>query len=161
MSGVIKTGTALFKKITAGQGATERARQTKTSPADAIQFSGCKDNQTSADAFEAVPRFCKLLTSGPSFGGDELGVQGGIDTTTTTKLSFSTCEYTGIVSRQVSAETRIKRKSSHRHQFVIRNLEDSHSGSTTENEGKIDLQIARDKITPFAICVTIAKRLVN
>lgn len=55
MSGVIKAGTGLFKKITKGQGATEKARQTKTSPADAIQFSGCKDNQTSADAVEAVP----------------------------------------------------------------------------------------------------------
>jgi len=52
MSGVIKTGTALFKKVTSGRGATERARQTKTSPADVIQFSGCKDYQTSADAVE-------------------------------------------------------------------------------------------------------------
>lgn len=54
ISGVMKTGQALFKKITAGQGATEKARRTKTSPADVIQFSGCKDNQTSADAFEQV-----------------------------------------------------------------------------------------------------------
>jgi metacaspase-1 len=55
MSGVIKSGTSLFKKLTSGSGAQERARRTKTSPADVIQFSGCKDNQTSADAVESVP----------------------------------------------------------------------------------------------------------
>ena len=54
MSGVINAGTSLFKKITTGRGAQERARQTKTSPADVIQLSGCKDNQTSADAVESV-----------------------------------------------------------------------------------------------------------
>ncbi|KAH8976545.1 hypothetical protein EDB86DRAFT_3024953, partial [Lactarius hatsudake] len=30
-----------------------KARQTRTSPADAISWSGCKDSQTSADAVEA------------------------------------------------------------------------------------------------------------
>jgi metacaspase-1 len=54
MSGVIAAGTSLFKKVTSGKAATERARRTKTSPADVIMFSGCKDNQTSADAMEAV-----------------------------------------------------------------------------------------------------------
>ena len=54
MSGVISAGTSLFKKITAGNKAVETARRTKTSPADVIQFSGCKDNQTSADAVEQV-----------------------------------------------------------------------------------------------------------
>jgi len=52
ISGALKSGQSLFKKLTAGQGATEKARRTKTSPADVIQFSGCKDNQTSADAYE-------------------------------------------------------------------------------------------------------------
>lgn len=72
MSGVISAGTSLFKKVTSGRGATERARRTKTSPADVIMFSGCKDNQTSADAVEAVrsppsfafhPANCLLGTS--------------------------------------------------------------------------------------------------
>ena len=54
MSGVISAGTSLFKKITTGNKAVETARRTKTSPADVIQFSGCKDNQTSADAIEEV-----------------------------------------------------------------------------------------------------------
>ena len=54
MSGVISAGTSLFKKITVGNKAAETARRTKTSPADVIQFSGCKDNQTSADAVEQV-----------------------------------------------------------------------------------------------------------
>jgi len=54
MSGVVSAGTQLFKKITTGSSAREKARQTKTSPADVIQFSGCKDYQTSADAVEGV-----------------------------------------------------------------------------------------------------------
>jgi len=54
MSGVVSAGTQLFKKITTGNSAREKARQTRTSPADVIQFSGCKDYQTSADAVEGV-----------------------------------------------------------------------------------------------------------
>ena len=54
ISGALKSGQSLFKKLTAGPAATEKARRTKTSPADVIQFSGCKDNQTSADAYEQV-----------------------------------------------------------------------------------------------------------
>jgi hypothetical protein len=73
MSGVMKTGTALFKKITSG-GATDRARRTKTSPADVIQFSGCKDNQTSADAVEKVSIHLYWLTTGTSDRRHELGV---------------------------------------------------------------------------------------
>jgi metacaspase-1 len=54
MSGVIEAGTQLLKKLTTGTAAREKARATKTSSADVIQFSGCKDNQTSADAVEGV-----------------------------------------------------------------------------------------------------------
>jgi hypothetical protein len=54
MSGVISAGQQLFKKVTTGKSAREKAITTKTSPADVIMFSGCKDNQTSADAVEAV-----------------------------------------------------------------------------------------------------------
>jgi metacaspase-1 len=54
MSSAVKTGQSLFKKLTVGNKAAETARRTKTSPADVIQFSGCKDDQTSADAIENV-----------------------------------------------------------------------------------------------------------
>jgi hypothetical protein len=79
MSGVISAGTSLFKKLTTGSGATEKARRTKTSPADVIQFSGCKDNQTSADAVEGVSTPTSMLQvvsnfAGTSEWGDELGV---------------------------------------------------------------------------------------
>lgn len=57
MSGVISAGSQLLKKLTTGRAAKETARRTKTSPADVIQFSGCKDNQTSADAVEQVSSF--------------------------------------------------------------------------------------------------------
>jgi metacaspase-1 len=84
MSGVISAGQQLFKKVTTGKSAREKAITTKTSPADVIMFSGCKDNQTSADAVEAVHSpppsgyFLGLVVRGAngigtSDGGDELG----------------------------------------------------------------------------------------
>jgi len=68
MSGVINAGTSLFKKLTTGREAEQRARQTKTSPADVIQFSGCKDYQTSADAMEQVLLFLSKLMKGQATG---------------------------------------------------------------------------------------------
>lgn len=47
VTGLIKTATGSDKR------ASERAKRTKTSPADVISWSGCKDSQTSADAVEA------------------------------------------------------------------------------------------------------------
>ncbi|KAN0138941.1 Caspase domain containing protein [Lactarius tabidus] len=52
MGGVFRTVTGVVKAATTGRGAEQRARQTKTSPADVISWSGCKDSQTSADAVE-------------------------------------------------------------------------------------------------------------
>ncbi|EPS95938.1 hypothetical protein FOMPIDRAFT_1168066 [Fomitopsis schrenkii] len=53
IGGMIGSVTNVFKGVTgANQGARERARQTKTSPADVICWGGCKDQQTSADTFE-------------------------------------------------------------------------------------------------------------
>ena len=51
---MVSAGSNLFKKVISGNKAVQTARRTKTSPADVIQFSGCKDDQTSADAIEAV-----------------------------------------------------------------------------------------------------------
>ncbi|KAL1668315.1 caspase domain-containing protein [Schizophyllum commune] len=54
MGGVFKSAVGLFKTASGNtQKAQEVARQTKTSPADVISWSGCKDSQTSADAYEA------------------------------------------------------------------------------------------------------------
>ncbi|KAH9037910.1 metacaspase-1 [Lactarius pseudohatsudake] len=53
MGGVFKSVTGVVKSATTGRGAGRKARQTRTSPADAISWSGCKDSQTSADAVEA------------------------------------------------------------------------------------------------------------
>jgi metacaspase-1 len=38
--------------VNTNSGAEQFAKQTRTSPADAIAWSGCKDNQTSADTVE-------------------------------------------------------------------------------------------------------------
>ncbi|CAE6447138.1 unnamed protein product [Rhizoctonia solani] len=54
MSGVFKGIGSLLKTATGSQKkADEYARQTRTSPADVISWSGCKDSQTSADTVEA------------------------------------------------------------------------------------------------------------
>lgn len=52
--GVFKGAADLVKVATGGSQKAEKiARATKTSPADAISWSGCKDSQTSADTEEA------------------------------------------------------------------------------------------------------------
>ncbi|KAF8204693.1 peptidase C14, caspase domain-containing protein [Pholiota molesta] len=54
MSGVFKSAMGLVKTATGNTQKAERiTRTTKTSPADVISWSGCKDSQTSADANEA------------------------------------------------------------------------------------------------------------
>jgi len=53
MGGVFKTVTTLFKSVTTEQRAERLQKQTRTSPADVISWSGCKDDQTSADTTEA------------------------------------------------------------------------------------------------------------
>ncbi|KAK9480532.1 caspase domain-containing protein [Lipomyces japonicus] len=56
--GAINSVSTIFKQATSGlssaggNDAAEKTRRTKTSPADVIMFSGCKDSQTSADTTE-------------------------------------------------------------------------------------------------------------
>ena len=50
VGGMAKTAMGFFKKATTGEANYERAKQTKTSPADVIMWSGSKDTQTSQDA---------------------------------------------------------------------------------------------------------------
>ncbi|KAI9680845.1 MAG: Ca(2+)-dependent cysteine protease [Caeruleum heppii] len=50
IGGMANTAMKFFKKAATGDEAQSRARQTKTSPADVIMWSGSKDTQTSQDA---------------------------------------------------------------------------------------------------------------
>ncbi|KUL82904.1 hypothetical protein ZTR_10412 [Talaromyces verruculosus] len=50
MGGMASAAMGLIKKATKGDGAYQKTRQTKTSPADVIMWSGSKDEQTSQDA---------------------------------------------------------------------------------------------------------------
>ncbi|KAJ5083626.1 hypothetical protein N7456_013053 [Penicillium angulare] len=50
MGGMMETAMGFFKKATKGDEVYERNKQTKTSPADVIMWSGSKDDQTSQDA---------------------------------------------------------------------------------------------------------------
>lgn len=53
MSSVFSSVSGVFKTATGSSSRAEKkARETKTSPADVISWSGCKDSQTSADTFE-------------------------------------------------------------------------------------------------------------
>ncbi|KAJ3574191.1 hypothetical protein NP233_g1948 [Leucocoprinus birnbaumii] len=54
MSGLLSSAMGLVKTASGNtQKAEKKAKATKTSPADCISWSGCKDSQTSADAYEA------------------------------------------------------------------------------------------------------------
>jgi len=57
IEGLISAGLTLFNKVTKGKEAREISRRTKSSPADVIQFSGCKDYQKAADTVAAVSFF--------------------------------------------------------------------------------------------------------
>jgi hypothetical protein len=50
LGSMASTAMGFFKKATTGDEAFERARRTKTSPADVIMWSGSKDDETSQDA---------------------------------------------------------------------------------------------------------------
>ncbi|KAJ6164956.1 Metacaspase-1 [Penicillium chermesinum] len=50
MGSMVSTAMGFIKKATKGDEAYERTKQTKTSPADVIMWSGSKDDQTSQDA---------------------------------------------------------------------------------------------------------------
>lgn len=50
MGSMVSTAVGFLKKATKGEAAYQKAKQTKTSPADVVMWSGSKDEQTSADA---------------------------------------------------------------------------------------------------------------
>jgi len=54
MDGLVSVGLSLFNRLTRSKEQRERTRILKTSPADVIQFSGCKDDQKAADSIEGV-----------------------------------------------------------------------------------------------------------
>ena len=47
MSGMASTAMGFFKRATKGEESYQKAKQTKTSPADVVMWSGSKDTQTS------------------------------------------------------------------------------------------------------------------
>ena len=58
---VFTDGTSIVKMLTRTKEKRDQIRQTKTSPADVIQLSGCKNYQVSCDTVEAVRRFIKTF----------------------------------------------------------------------------------------------------
>jgi len=62
MGGMASTAMGFFKKATTGEKAYERAKSTKTSPADVIMWSGSKDTQTSSvDIFPFIGLYSPLM----------------------------------------------------------------------------------------------------
>lgn len=53
IGGALSSVMSLGKNLLNGKSVDERVKRFKSSAADVIMFSGCKDQQTSADAFEA------------------------------------------------------------------------------------------------------------
>lgn len=121
---LITVGMTLFNKATKGKAAREKTRLTKSSPADVIQLSGCKDDQKSADTVAAVFPFSvtRLIGSGRGNWCDELGVPPSAYSSTSTKLSTITSKCSVSLGREVRPETRVECKSSYRHEHSIRSL---------------------------------------
>ncbi|KAI8391697.1 peptidase C14, caspase domain-containing protein [Radiomyces spectabilis] len=53
VGGALSSFMSIGKKVLGGRKVDERIKRFKSSAADVVMFSGCKDEQTSADAFEA------------------------------------------------------------------------------------------------------------
>ncbi|KAI9259410.1 caspase domain-containing protein [Phascolomyces articulosus] len=53
IGGAISSVMSIGNKLLSGKSVDDRVKQFKSSAADVVMFSGCKDEQTSADAFEA------------------------------------------------------------------------------------------------------------
>ena len=51
---VVTDASSIFKMVTRDKESRERIRQIKTTPADVIQLSGCKNYETSTDIFGPV-----------------------------------------------------------------------------------------------------------
>src|SRR5271155_295803 len=107
---VLTDGASIVKAFTRTREERERIRITRTSPADVIQMSGCKNYETSADTVEGVPSLVRVssLILGNADRGNELGVQGGAYKTTATKLSFVIVECKGIIGVEVFSETGVE-----------------------------------------------------
>ncbi|KAF5093875.1 hypothetical protein D0Z03_002260 [Geotrichum reessii] len=73
IQGVVSQVTNVFNRVSRGNEGYEEAKKTKTSPSDVVMFSGCKDDQTSADTFaDGQPTgamshaFVKIMTDTPN-----------------------------------------------------------------------------------------------
>jgi metacaspase-1 len=69
VQGLISTGMSLFFKATRGKKAREKSRRTKSSPANVIQFSGCKDYETAKDTTANVCFTNNLIELTDNFRG--------------------------------------------------------------------------------------------
>lgn len=90
IQGLLTAGITLVKDITTTPEKLQTFRRTMTSPADVIQFSGCKDYQTSADAMEGVTIVQISLNKGTTYRSNELGISAGPSTSTAAELQVST-----------------------------------------------------------------------
>jgi hypothetical protein len=73
IEGMVSQVTSLFNRVSVGNDGYEAVKKTKTSPSDVIMFSGCKDDQTSADTFAdgqatgaMSHAFIKIMTQTPN-----------------------------------------------------------------------------------------------
>ncbi|KIJ45173.1 hypothetical protein M422DRAFT_30023 [Sphaerobolus stellatus SS14] len=79
MKGAMRRFSSAVKIVTVGRRADEHARKTRTSPADVVSFSGCKDSQIGVDTYQAGEAtgamsyaFMKALKKNPQQSYQEL-----------------------------------------------------------------------------------------
>jgi hypothetical protein len=79
MHKVLMDGGSIIKSFTRSQEQRDEIRKTRTSPADVISLSGCKNYQTSADTVVGVNPFYVKVILGTGDGSYELGFSRGVE----------------------------------------------------------------------------------
>lgn len=120
VGGMVKGLFSTFKSATTNSNAAEYTRQTRSSGADVVMLSGCKDSQTSADAMEAGRAtgamswaFTTVLRQYPQMSYLQL-----LNATRYVSLEL----IKRFAGRQVLPKTADERVAPHRHEFAVCDL---------------------------------------
>ncbi|KAG9227383.1 hypothetical protein CCMSSC00406_0004078 [Pleurotus cornucopiae] len=131
MSGVLQSAMGIFKSATSSTKAEKIAKATRTSPADVISWSGCKDDQTSADTQEAGEAtgamsfaFVSSLRQNPQQSYQQLlnSVRDILRANYSQKPQVGLYPSLGMLPKFTSSTISAVLFSSHRHGFVVHML---------------------------------------
>ncbi|KAJ8521737.1 hypothetical protein ONZ45_g1645 [Pleurotus djamor] len=136
MRGIFDSAVGVYKFATNSSKADKMTKSTKTSPADVIQWSGCKDSQTSADAQEAGQAtgamsyaFITALRENPQQSYQQLLVsiryENALRPYPYRHLTVASSEIQGNSAFQVQSEAPVVEFASNGHDLIVHLLEDN------------------------------------